>query len=253
MKVSALKKNVKAGFTLIELMVVIAILASMAVIGGNAYLSHMKDGDRQVAQSNLQSVHKILGQFKADQTCYPCDSTAEKLQEEKPDLNFGELTGEYSNNYFRQVFYSAANESEKPFFAKLAVAGKATKEADERVANGAALSKGENGMSYVLRKSTDDPNRKEAVTRLNAPLAFCSLYPSDTPYSGDNMVFDMSSYDGQALVLFSDGSVKNLKDSLEEDDADEAKGTLQKGKDVFPATKKGRDIAGDYYVLTPDL
>ncbi len=251
MKVSY--KNGKQGFTLIELMVVIAILASMAVIGGNAYLSHMKDGDRQVAQSNLQSVHKILGQFKTDYGSYPCDNTAEQLQEEKPDLNFGELTGEFSNCYYRQVFYSSANDSEKPFFAKLAVAGKATKEGDERLANGSALSRGENAMSYVLRKGTDDPNRKEPVGKNNVPLAFCNVYPTDTPYSGENIVFDMASYDGQALVLFGDGSVKNLKDMLEEDETDEAKGTIQKGKDIFPATKRGRDVAGDYLILAPEL
>ena len=248
MKVSY--KNGKRGFTLIELMVVIAILASMAVIGGNAYLSHMKDGDRQVAQSNLQSVHKILGQFKTDYGSYPCDTTGEQLLEEK-DMNFGELSGEYSNCYFRQVYYSSANDSEKPFYAKLAVAGKATKEGDERLANGAALARGENAMSYVMRKADD--NRKDPVAKNNVPLAFCSVYPTDIPYSGEHIVFDMSSYDGQALVLFGDGSVKNLKDMLEEDETDEAKGTIQKGKDIFPATKKGRDVAGDYIILAPEL
>ena len=249
MKVSY--KNGKRGFTLIELMVVIAILASMAAIGTNVYLSHLKDGDRQQAQDNLKSVHMILSQFKTDYGSYPCDNTADTLTDEKPDLNFGALTGEYSNCYFRQIYYSAANESEKPFFAKLSVAGKSTKEGDERLANGTALARGENAMSYVMRKADD--NRKDPVSKNNVPLAFCSIYPSDTPYSGMDLVFDMASYDGQALMLSADGSVKNLKDMLEEDDTDESKGVIQKGKDIFPATKKGRDVAGDYIILTPEL
>ena len=207
----------------------------------------------QFARSGLGYTQGVSGGTPGTPWNFPARNAAENLQEEKPDLNFGELTGEYANCYFRQVYYSAANDSEKPFFAKLAVAGKATKEGDERLANGAALARGENAMSYVLRKSTEDPSRKEPVGKNNVPLAFCSVYPTDTPYSGEHIVFDMSSYDGQALVLFGDGSVKNLKDMLEEDETDEAKGTIQKGKDIFPATKKGRDVAGDYIILAPEL
>ena len=117
MKVSALKKT--KGFTLIELMVVIAILAALAAIGYGPIIDHMNDGDRQMASSNLKSLHTVLQGFKTDHGSFPCDATAERLQEEKPDLNFGSLTGDNSNAYFRQVYYSASNVSEKPFFAKI--------------------------------------------------------------------------------------------------------------------------------------
>ena len=101
MKVTALNK--KKGFTLIELMVVIGILAALASIGYGPILDHMNDGDRQKANSNLKSLHTVLQGFKSDNGSYPCDSTAERLQEEKPELNFGALTGDNSNAYFRQV------------------------------------------------------------------------------------------------------------------------------------------------------
>lgn len=233
--------------------VILIYAVSMLLIGGTAYLSHKTDADRQMAQANLQSVHQMLSQFKTEYGSYPCDATAEQLQELKPDVRFGELTGDYSNCYFRQVFYCSSNDMEKPFFAKLSVAGKATKEADERFANGAALSCGENGMAYVLRKSIDEPGCKEAVNKNNVPLAFCSVYPADSPYSGGNIAFDMTSFTGHALVLYADGTVKDLKDAMEQDPTNEEKGTIKAGTEVFPYTKRGRDMSDDYLVLPPEL
>lgn len=252
MKIAALKK--KKGFTLIELMVVIAILASLAAIGYGPIIDHMNDGDRQMASSNLKSMHTILQGFKTDNGSFPCDTTAERLQEEKPDLNFGTLTGDTSNAYFRQLFYSKSMSSEKPFFAKLNCAGKAiAAEGDDKLANGAALSRGENAMGYIMKKDATEPNIKVGVNKSNAPLAICGVYPSATPYDGTSVAYDMSSFRGHVFLLNCDGSVKDLEKDLEEDDADDEKGTLPEDKSIFPETKKGRSTAGDYVVLSPEL
>lgn len=252
MKIAALKK--KKGFTLIELMVVIAILAALAAIGYGPIIDHMNDGDRQMASSNLKSMHTILQGFKTDNGSFPCDSTAERLQEEKPDLNFGPLTGDTSNAYFRQLFYSSSVNSEKPFFAKLSCAGKAiAAEGDGKVANGAALGRGENAMGYIMKKDATEPNVKVGVNKTNAPLAICGVYPSTTPYDGTAVAYDMSSFRGHVFMLSCDGSVKDLEKDLEEDDTDDEKGTLPEAKNIFPETKKGRSTAGDYVVLSPEL
>ena len=251
MKVSALKKT--KGFTLIELMVVIAILAALAAIGYGPIIDHMNDGDRQMASSNLKSLHTVLQGFKTDHGSFPCDATAERLQEEKPDLNFGSLTGDTANAYFRQVYYSASNVSEKPFFAKINCNGLVVnKEGDEKLANGAALSRGENAMAYVMRKNNEDPTLKDGVTKSNAPIAVCGIYPSVTPYTGDQIVFDGTSFRGHAFVLSCDGSVKDLEGTIEEDENDEAKYILPTGKSLFPETKKGRSTADGYLVLSPE-
>lgn len=249
MKVSALNK--KKGFTLIELMVVITILAAVGGISYTAILPHLGDGDRQVAQSNMASIHKVLQQFKSDNGNYPCDSTAETLQEQKPELNFGELTGDTSNAYFRQVFYGQDQANEKVFYAKLAVGGKEVKEGDTKVGNGKAFERGENAMAYVMKKDNDDPALKKAVTAGSAPLVFCSVYPSKTPYSADQLVLDNVSFRNHAFVLSCDGSVKDLQKNMTEDENDEEKATLSSS--IFPETKSGRDTTADYMVLPPDL
>ncbi len=251
MKVSALKK--KKGFTLIELMVVIAILAALASIGYGPILDHLNDGDRQKANSNLKSLHTVLQGFKTDNGSYPCDNTAERLQEEKPDLNFGTLTGDDSNSYFRQIYYTPSNVSEKPFFAKVTCNGlNVVQEGDEKLANGAALSRNENAMAYVMRKNNEDPNMKDGVTKSNAPLAICGIYPSVTPYSGDTVAFDGESFRGHAFLLTCDGAVKDLERDLTEDEtSDGGKYILASGKSIFPETKKGRSTADGYVVLSP--
>lgn len=255
MKVSALQKNRKGGFTLIELMVVIAILAALASIGYGPIIDHMNDGERQKASTNLKSVYTILQQFKTDHGSFPCDTTGEMLREEKPELTFGEVTGSFSNDYFRQVFFDTQkNKSEKPFFAKLSVAGKVIQnEGDDKRANGMTLQRGENAMAYVMRKNPDDPNQKLGVIETNSPLAICGIYPASSPYTGSAVAFDMTSFRGHAFLLTADGAVKDLENSLEKADGNREKGRLKADKSIFPESDEGADTADEYLVLSPEL
>ena len=253
MKTPIIKKNRKGGFTLIELMVVIAILAALASIGYGPILDHMNDGERQKANSNLKSVFTLLQQFKMDNGSFPCDSTAERLQEDNADRDFGELKGDHSNAYFRQLFFKNGVESERPFYAKVNAANLTVqKEGDERIANGQALRPGENAMSYVMRRDPQDDNVKISVSKSNAPLAMCSVYPNKTPYTGDKLQFDMSSFNGHLFVLSSDGSVVDRENDIEASEDHDEIGVMRQGKDLFPESKRGRSTAQDYLVLTPE-
>ncbi len=254
MKAPILKKQRRNGFTLVELMVVIAILAALASVGYGPILDHMNDGDRQKASSNLKNVFTLLQQFHTDHNQYPCDATAETLREEKSDLDFGELTGDNSNAYFRQLFYKGDVTSEKPFFAKVSTGVlNITTEADDKLAGGQALQAGENAMSYVMLRDKHDSGVKKSVKVSNAPLAMCSVLPSKTPYSGDKLLIDMDSFRGHLFVLFCDGSVNDMEKALEENPDDETTGVINKKKSIFPETKKGRDTTGDYLILTPEV
>ncbi len=251
MKLSRTPVRRKGGFTLIELMVVIAILAALGAMSYGPIMDRMNDGDRQVASNNLKQIHTMLQQFQIDRSTYPCDSTAEELTEAQPDINFGELSGDDSNAYFRQLLMVEKNPSEKVFYAKLNCAGKTmAKEGDGKVANGRALERGENAMAYVMRKGQED-GVKLGVNKTTAPLAICGVYPSKTPYSGDSVVYDNSSFRGHAFVLYCDGSVKDQDDNMVEDEMDDEKASFK--EDIFPETKRGRATAPDYIVVTPDL
>lgn len=258
MKVSALQKNRKSGFTLIELMVVIAILGALAAIGYGPILDHMNDGERQKASSNLKSVFTILQQFKTDHNNFPCDTTAEEIMERHPELGFGPVTGSTSNDYLRQVFYdSQKNKTEKPFYAQLNVAGKTIHEGDEKRAKGQALQRGENAMGYILRKNPDDPNMKLGVIETTSPLAICGVYPSATPYAGNELAFDMASFRGHAFLLSVDGSVKDLEKNLKKVEGHSEKGSYvdKQGNPstIFPEDDYGNDTAASYIILTPDM
>lgn len=254
MKTPIIKKNRKGGFTLIELMVVIAILAALASVGYGPILDHMNDGDRQKANANLKSVFTLLQQFKMDNGSYPCDATAERLQEDNSDRDFGELKGDNSNAYFRQLFFKNGVESEKPFFAKISVSNLTIeKEGDDRIANGQALRAKENAMSYVMRRDSSDESIKIAVSKTNAPLAMCSVYPSKTPYTGDKLVFDMTSFRGHLFVLTCDGAVSDREKDIVETEEDESKGVMRQEKSLFPETKRGRSTAQEHLVLTPEV
>ncbi len=251
----------KGGFTLIELMVVIAILAALGAMSYGPIMDRMNDGDRQVASNNLKQIHTMLQQFQIDRSTYPCDSTAEELSAKAANdgINFGELSGDTANPYFRQLLIVEKDPSEKVFYAKLNCAGKQmAKEGDGTVANGEALRSKENAMAYVMRKGQEE-GVKQGVNKSTAPLVICGIYPSRTPYSGDSLVFDNSSFRGHVFVLSGDGSVKDHDDNLIEDENDDEKATFAEedsdGKKIslFPQTKRGRDTASDYIILAPEL
>ena len=255
MKTLINRKNRKSGFTLIELMVVIAILATLGAIGYAPIMNHMNDGDRQQAKTNLSSIGKMLLQFQLDNNTYPCDATAEMLQEKNPDMDFGELKGNNSNAYFRQLFFKEGNETEKPFFAKVkAGALLVQREGDEQISKGRALQGKENAMSYVMRRSREDELVKEGVEGTNVPLAMCSVYPSNKPYTGDKLLFDRKSFRGHVFVLSTDGSVNDLDENrVTATDEDDTVGVLKPGDNLFPETKKGRATSQNYLILTPEI
>lgn len=228
----------RRGFTLIELLVVIAIIASLASVAYGPILNQLNKGEQNMALQNMKQVYMAMQNFEQDNGSFPSDDTAEIVQAKKPDLNFGSLTGEFSNNYFRQLLYSAMDE-EKNFFCKLKTDdGRNTREPDGKLANGKALQKGECAFAYVMK----EPGVAVGTNNTSVPILMCAV---EEQASGNDVRFDPASFRGKGLVLRLDNSAV-WKDLNEKDD-------ISTYPDLFREDKKGRSTGEKYVVLPPDL
>ena len=132
---TTLRTSARRGFTLIELMVVIAILMSLMGISAFVILQHKDDGEITKSVNNIKSLGQELENFKTDRKSYPCDRTADKLMEDNEGVDFGDLTGDSANCYLRQVLLNNSGVDEKIFYA-FNVDGRFTESATNEKANG---------------------------------------------------------------------------------------------------------------------
>ena len=65
------KKHSGDGFTLVELLVTISIIAILSIIGLMAYSSFMQNARNNKRQSDLKMIQSALEDFHADQLYYP--------------------------------------------------------------------------------------------------------------------------------------------------------------------------------------
>jgi len=85
----------RRGFTLIELMVVIAIIIILAAIAIPNYLSMTERAKRSRIASEFSTLATALESFNTDWGFYPKGATAQQIQGDtvSPSVIFGELTG----------------------------------------------------------------------------------------------------------------------------------------------------------------
>ncbi|MEG0143074.1 MAG: prepilin-type N-terminal cleavage/methylation domain-containing protein [Akkermansia sp.] len=228
----------RKGFTLIELLVVIAIIASLASVAYGPILNQLNKGDQNMALQNMNMIYSSMQQFEQDNGSYPCDDTAEMVQAKKPEYNFGPLTGQYSNNYFRQLLFSIMDD-EKNFYCKLNTeSGKKTREPDSKLAQGKALQRGECAFAYVMKEDGAAVN----TNNTSLPILMCAVEEQST---GDAVHFDSASFRGKGIVIRLDKSAvwKELEEA----------GDVYSYPDLFREDKKGRSTGENFVVLPPEL
>lgn len=187
----------KRGFTLVELLVVVAIIVALAAVAGPNILRMKKKGDMAATTRSAGNLGTALMEFQLEFGSFPSDMTAETVINEKGDTQFklNQLKGTYANDYFRQLLANGY-KSEEPFYAKTTY----TRKGDNQRSGAEGLAPGEVGYGYIMNGTeslpADDPN---------LPMAVTPLFAAST--KGE---FDASIYDGKALMICVDGSVKQL-------------------------------------------
>jgi prepilin-type N-terminal cleavage/methylation domain-containing protein len=190
------KVGMRRGFTLVELLVVIVIIAALAGLTAPMVIRQRKKADQTEAVNNARQIGFALFEFETAYGSFPDATTAPTVTENTgTTLTFGGTT---ANDYFRQLIAAEVTQSESMFYAKTAF----TKKPDNVFNTTAdALENGEVGFGYLLNTNTAFSTAgNPARPIVAAPL----LYPFQ---SGQ---FDLDLYDSKAVVLRIDNSVTSI-------------------------------------------
>lgn len=183
------------GFTLVELLVVMVIIAALAGLSAPVIMKQRKNADRTEATSNVKQIGLALMEFDSEYGSFPDNNTAEDVKEATgTDLNF---SGTFSNDYFRQLL-AAGLKSEKPFYCKTAY----TKKPDDVITQTKALEAGEVGFGYIMISQTEAQNSSGNPGR---PVVVAPLYNAQTDWT-----FDPDPFGEKAVILRLDNSASSV-------------------------------------------
>ena len=191
-----MKTNIRqhGGFTLVELLVVIVIIAALAGLSAPVILKQRKKADQTEASHNVRQIHIALLDFDNDYGSFPDNNTAEDVKDATgTSLSFG---GSFATDYFRQLIATSA-KAESTFWCKTSYS---PRKPDNDISPGKALDAGEVGFGYIMASQTDGQSSSSNSSR---PVCVSPLYKAQP-----NWEFDPEPYGDKAVVLRIDGSAK---------------------------------------------
>jgi len=190
-----MKTNVQTtrrGFTLVELLVVIVIIASLAGLTAPMVIRQRKKADQTEATSNARQIGFAMFEFETEYGTFPdADTEAEVLNEKGFTLGSGS-----SNAFFRQLFAADITQSETMFYAKSAYS---RTKPDGNIQPASCLEPGEVGFAYLMDGTA-------GLSTAGNPARVIVAAPLLT--GGTD--FDPDPYDSKAVVLRIDNSVTSL-------------------------------------------
>jgi prepilin-type N-terminal cleavage/methylation domain-containing protein len=181
----------KRGFTLVELLVVIVIIASLAGLAFPSILRAKKQASKNEATSNARQIGISMIEFESEYGSFPDAATQLQVSANFPGSAIVGSAGT-SNAIFRQLFEAGYTQSEDIFFAKTPT----TKKPDGDItATATTLEAGECGFGYLL-------NGVDGYSTSGNPARFIAATPMDTA-----VTFNAEPFDRKAVLLRIDSSV----------------------------------------------
>jgi len=198
-----MKTNLKTrrGFTLVELLVVIVIIASLAGLTAPMVIRQRKKADQTEATSNARQIGLALFEFETDFGSFPGTSSLTELNTvggPYVGVTVKGAAGGNSNGYFKQLMQAGMTQSEAMFYAKTPL----SKKPDGDISTDAkALAAGEVGFGYI----TNGPGVGMSTSGNPARAVVA------TPLIADGSKFDAEPYDKNAVILRIDNSATSIK------------------------------------------
>ncbi len=189
------------GFTLVELLVVIVIIASLAGLTAPMVIRQRKKADQTEATSNARQVGLALFEFENEFGSFPGTSTLTELNQANGPYASSVIkgaAGSNSNGYFKQLMQAGMTQSEAMFYVKTPL----TQKPDGDIStDGEALKAGEAGFGYITNgpgvgmSASGNPSRPLIAAPLNA----------------GGTAFNSEPFDRNAVILRIDNSASSVK------------------------------------------
>jgi prepilin-type N-terminal cleavage/methylation domain-containing protein len=193
------KLKIGRGFTLVELLVVIVIIAALAGLTAPMVIRQRKKADQTEAVNNAKQIGLAMFEFENAYGTFPDTATATQVT-----ANTGStltFAGGASNDFFRQLIAAEISQSEAMFYAK----SNYTKKPDNVYnTQTTALGAGEVGFGYIMNGA----NAFSTAGNPSRPIVAAALAGTTTPATDGT--FDLDMYDSKAVVLRVDNSVQSL-------------------------------------------